>query len=304
LTEASTSGLNIPSGMTAIGPALAILSPAGRLQAGAVVRLPMTPVAGKVMMIGFADPVSRRVTVLPTLRQESNEIVALIPSLDGGIVPGARLAGVSGPPTRMDEPKSLVFMMAINEELLDRPFDTGFRPGTDDWDFPRMAIADLAFLKRPPEAELPFATADDGLVSTAIWYYVNRRKSGGQPLHGSTQLFPQQPLSSRYGIRWAAIAERDVPSITQTGGLLIKEWDEWADEDRGRFQWLQFQGIKALMLTTFERPVPVVLLDTDNPDEFDAESHPMAIAYRAAGNTLYLAWPGSPGSEIAVQFTE
>lgn len=304
LTEAPTAALTIPSGMSAVGPALGILSPVARLQAGAGVRLPMTPVAGKVMMIGFADPVSRRVTVLPTLRQESDAIVALVPSLDGSTIPGARLAGVSASTARMDEPKSLLFLLAINEELLDRSFDTGFRPGADDWDFPRMAIADLAFLTRPSDAGAPFAAADDGLVTTAIWYYANRRKQGGPPLNGSTQLFAQQPLSSRYGIRWAALAEGDVPPIAQTGGLLIKEWRDWASDDRGRFQWLQFQGIKALMLTTFERPVPVVLLDTDNPDEFNTESHPMAIAYRTSGNTLYLAWPGSPGSEITVQFSE
>ncbi|HRP07470.1 MAG TPA: hypothetical protein PLL69_03190, partial [Gemmatimonadales bacterium] len=304
LVEAATSGLQIPNGMTAVGPALGIVSTAGRMQAGAAVRLPMAPVAGKVMMVAFADPVTRRVTVLPTLRQEAGTITALLPSLSGGSIPGLRQGGGALASVRADEPASLVFMMAIDEELLDQDFDSEYRPGTDDWDFPRMAIADLAFLKRPNEASSPFAAADDGMVTTSLWYYVNRRKQGGPPLHGSTQLFAQQPLSSRYGIRWAALAERDVPPINQTGGLLIREWGEWGTEDLGRFQWLQFQGIKALLLTTFNRPVPVVLIATDNLDELNAESHPLAIAYRTVGNTLYLAWHGSPGSEIAVQFSE
>lgn len=304
LSEASTAGLSIPSGMTVVGPALGIVAPAGRLQAAATVRLPMTPMAGKVMMVGFADPATGQVTVLPTLRQEAGAITALLPSLNGGSISAGQRSGALHSTARMADPQSLTFMLAINEELLDKDFDSGYRPGVDDWDFPRMAIADLAFLKRPDEASQPFAVVDDGMVTTSIWYYVNRRKQGAPQLNGSTQLFAQQPLSSRYGIRWAALAEQDVPRLTQTGGLMITEWDEWVTDDRGRFQWLQFQGIKGLLLTTFNRPVPVVLIDTDDPDEFNAESHPMAIAYRTVGNTLYLAWPGSPGTAITVQFTE
>lgn len=304
LTEESTTGLDIPTGMTAVGPALGVLTPVGRLQAGATVRLPMTPVAGKLMMVGFADPVSRRVTVLPTLRQESNAIVAMLPALNGSTIPAAQLAGVQGPPARTEDPQSLVFMLAINEELLNRSFDTGFRPGSDDWDFPRMVIAELPFLKHPSNTDAGFPVADDGMVTTAIWYYVHRRKAGGPSLNGSLQLFPQQPLSSRYGIRWVALAERDVPPFNQTGGLMAKEWRDWMEDDRGRFQWLQFLGIKALMLTTFERPVPVALLQTDDPDEYNNDRHPLAIAYRTSGNTLYIAWHGSPGTEIAVQFSE
>ncbi len=303
ITEESLAGYNLSAGMTALTPGIGVSSTAGRLDAGVSIRFPATPQTGKILMVGYADPVSKRVTAIPTLKQDATSITALVPSLDASGTAGVQIAGSLMSGSRMDEPKSLMFLLAINEELLNRDFDTGFRPGADDWDFPRMAIADLAFLKRPGQASMPFAAVDDGMVTTSLWYFVNRRAASGS-LHGSMQLLPQQPLSSRYGIRWAALAEKDVPPISQTGGLLIREWNDWATDDRGRFQWLQFQGIKAMMLTTFNRPVPVVLLETDNPDEFNSEAHPMAIAYRTAGNTLYLAWPGSPGSEIQVQFSE
>lgn len=303
LSEVPASSFAIPAGMTALTPGLGIAGTAGRMGAGATVTFPATPAAGKVLMVGYADPATRKVILLPTIHQDGTSITALLPSLDATGIAGAHVAGSFTSGARND-PKSVTMLLSINEELLSRDFDSGFRPGVDDWDFPRMPVADLAFLRRPGETATDFAVADDGMVTTAIWYYVNRRKAGGPPLNGSQQLFPQQPLSSRYGIRWAALAERDVPSINQTGGLVIREWNEWATDDRGRFMWLQFQGIKALMLTTFERPVPVVLLETDQPDEFNAEAHPMAIAYRTTGNTLHLAWAGAPGQEIRVDFSE
>lgn len=304
LSEVPASQLSIPSGMTARSPGLGISASVGRTDAGVSVRFPATPAPGEILMVGFANATTGAVTLLPTIRQEANAITALVPSLDasGGTASVVSRSLVAS--SAADTPGSVVMLLAINEELLERDFDSGYRPGVDDWDFRRMAIADLAFAKRPSDRSAPFAVADDGMISTSLWYYVNRRKQGAPQLNGSTQLLAGQPLSSRAGIRWATLAGKDVPAINQTGSLLVREWSEWATDDRGRFLWLQFRGIKALMLTTFERPVPVVLLDTDDPDEFNAESHPMAIAFRTTGNTLHLAWPGDPGRTIQVEFSE
>lgn len=314
LSEVPVSSLTIPAGMVALTPGLGISAAATtRLGAGATVRFPVPASESRLLMVGFADPGTGRLTLLPTVRREQGALTALLPSVSAAGVGDARMstapllnASLAAATSLglQDTPGSVTLLLAINPELLDRDFDSGYRPGADDWDFPRMAIADLPFLRSTGGAAPSFAVADDGLVSTSLWYYANRRKQGGAQLNGLTQLLPGQPMSSRAGIRWAALAEKDVPSFNQVGGLLVREWNEWATDDRGRFLWLQFQGIKAMMLTTFERPVPVVLLDTDNPDEFNADAHPLAIAYRTVGNTLYLAWPGSPGQPIQAQFSE
>jgi|GEM_PF-7038456 len=308
LREIPTTQLSIPDGMMARSPGLGISASVGRAAAGVTVRFPISASADELLMVGLANGTTGAVTILPTIRQERDAITALVPSLDGSgvVAPVASTVSRSLAASALaaETPGSVLLLVSINEELLARDFDSGYRPGVDDWDFPRMPIADLAFAKRPSDASMPFAAADDGMISTSLWYYVNRRKQGAPPLNGSTQLMAGQPLSSRAGIRWATLAGKDVPDINQMGGLLVREWNEWASEDRGRFLWLQFQGIKALMLTTFERPVPVVLLDTDNPDEFNTDSHPLAIAFRTTGNTLHIAWPGDPGRTIQVEFSE
>jgi hypothetical protein len=300
LMEVSTAGLTIPTGMQAISPGLGIASSVTELKAGAVITLPATAVTGKVVMIALGNPATGKITILPTVSSSANSISALIPALDSRAVPTIRLGG------GMDEElMSIPFLIGINEELLARDFDSGFRPGADDWELKPMGIAALPFLTLhdfPPFGQV--GVVDDGLVSTAIWYYVNRRKAGGPPLHGSLQEAAGQPYSARLGIRWAALAEKNVPSFNQVGSLAAEKWQDLFTDDPARFSRLQFQAIKALMLTTFERPVPVVLLEVDDPDEFNADAAPLAIAYRTAGNTLSLAIAHEPGKEFQVQFTE
>lgn len=299
LSAAPLTGINLPTGVTALTPGLGISGANGELGASAALTLPIPAGnGGKLLMLAMADPLSGNVTMLPSINQTANSLTALLPTLDARSTLASRFAparvfGLFAPvpgntaADQAEPPRSLLFMVTLNEELLNRDFDTGFRPGVDDWDFPRMAIADLPFLKSPANADQPFAAADDGLTATALWYYVNRRQGGGPQLNASTQLLAGQPLSSRAGIRWAALAEREVPAFNQTGSLLIKEWLEWVGKDRGHFLWLQFQGIKALMLTTLQRPVPVVLFDSDNHEIFEDSSYPLAIAYRTVGNKLY-----------------
>jgi hypothetical protein len=301
LVEMSTSALVLPTGLRALSPGLGIASNAGALAAGALVSLPTTAIPGTVVMVAVAEPGTGKITLLPTVKSTTTTITALLTSFDAR--QGSPIA-LSLRNTADDELKIIPFLVGINEELLAGPIDVGFRPGVDDWDFKPMGIATLPFL---PQQDYPLvgkaSSVHDGIVSTALWYYANRRKAGGPPLYRSTQEAPGQPLSSRMGIRWAALAEGNVPSFNQVGSLAALDWDDFFTGDRAKFARLQFLAIKALMLTT-ERPTPVALLNIDNPDEFNTDAAPLAIAYRAEGNTLYLAIPAEPGREFQVQYTE
>jgi hypothetical protein len=299
LLESSVAGVQLPAGVQAVSSGLGIASSGGRLQGGALVTFPATPVSGKLLMVALANPRTGAVTLLPLTSQDPQSVGAALPSLNSTALPGLRASMSSD-----NELTALTLLVAINEELLAVDYNTGFRPSVDSWDFPAMALADLPFLYRVNDGSYSYSVLYDGWISTALWYYVNKKKTGSPKLNGLTQEAAGEPLSSRLGIRWAALAEKDVPPVNQVGSLVVKEWTDWATDDRKRFSWLQFRAIKALMLTTLKNPVPVVLLDTDNPDQFNDESHPFAIAYKTVGNMLHLVSPLDPGSEIIVPFSE
>ena len=307
LLVSSTAGLTIPTGMQAVSPGLGIASSAGALSESALITLPATPVAGKVLMIAVGNPATGAITLLPTASSTATGVTALLPALDSRVVPAAPVGAMQGNVADDEEAGSIPFVIAINEELLQGDFDSDFRPGVDDWDFEPMVLAKLPFLETNAEDGLlgKYAVNTDGMVSTAIWYHVNRKKAAGGPkLWGSTQEASGQPLSSRRGIRWTALADGDVPSFNQVGSMAVLKWEDAVTEDNKRFAWLQFLSIKGLLLQTFKRPVPVVLLSVEDPDEFNAEAYPLGIAYRTEGNTVYITTPMEAGREIAVKFSE
>src|SRR5690606_18239298 len=110
LIEVPTTGFDLPQGTVALTPALEISATAAGLQGGALVRLPATPVAGKVLMIGVANTSTGMVTVLPPVSADATSITALLASLDASQVGGVRAgAGLRA------EPSIAVFMMGIDE---------------------------------------------------------------------------------------------------------------------------------------------------------------------------------------------
>jgi hypothetical protein len=278
---------------------LGIASSVARLDNGSLITLPATPVAGKVLMIAAGNPGNGEVTLLPTVASNANSITAMLTALDGSAVATLRSEG-SG---RTDS-DIVMFVMGIESSRLIPDFDTGYRPGVDDWDFESMALAKLPFLAIPKlMGELPVPIVHDGIVATSLWYYANRRPSG-PPLNGSQQLLTGQPLSSRYGIRWAALADVDMPNFNQTGSLITTKWRDVFTDDPVYFSRLQFLGIKALMVLTRKLPVPVVLLETTNPDDFNADYAMLALAYRTSGNSIALTTPLSPGVTYTATFPE
>lgn len=332
LSEQPSTGIIFPAGITAQGPVLGVSGGGARLQAGAAVSFPIgTAPAGGILAVGFVDPSSGKLIILPTLSQKGGRLKALLPGLEAG--PGVttssasqlfgslKVGGKSRVATRSSlaslspvallssanqtNPSFNLLLVGISTELLQRDLDSGFRPGTDAWDFSSMIVADLPFLRRvTAENGQQAGVAELGLTTTTLWYYVNQRKNGSPGLNGSTQLLQGQPLSSRYGIRWAAIAETDVTRIAQAGSLVIKEYSELETDQAAAVRWQQFLGLKAMMLTTFQRPVPVALLPTGSISDFGSDIFPVGIAYRTVGNSVFVTWPGNPGQEVEFKFSE
>src|SRR5690606_10829768 len=142
LLNAPTAGFTMPAGTVALSPGLGIASSVARLGTGALITLPATPVAGRVLMIGIGNPATGEVTVLPTVAADDHSITGMLTALDGSAAATLRMGGSS----RLDDPGIVAFLMGIEHSRLLPDFDTGFRPGTDDWDFASLALASCRFL--------------------------------------------------------------------------------------------------------------------------------------------------------------
>ncbi len=299
LTEVPTAGVTIPAGMTIVSSsALGISASQAALNAPALVRFPSSARPGQVSMVALRNRSTGAVTVLPTVASDASSITVALSSLDGRGALSARLAA----PTlslslagSLADDDPMLFQVAIDPALLDRDFDSGFRPGKDDWDFARNPVASLPFLKGGGEAQTTVDPAE-GMVASALWYYVNQKGQGGS-LNGRFQLAPGVPESNRDGIRWTAIATKDVPDLFAAGGIATK-WEEHISLDAAAFAAAQFNGIRAMFLLGFERPVPVLLFTSD-----EDLAPRLGIAYRVTGNGVDIVVPDRPGVSYRAVFT-
>ncbi len=300
LTDVPTAGLTIPTGMTVVSSsALGIRATQGALKAPVLVRFPVSAKPGQVSMIALRNPATGAVTVLPTVRSDATSITVALSSLDGQGVPSARLAAPSlslSLASAAEDGEAMMFQVAIDPALLARDFDSGFRPGVDDWDFARNPVASLSFLKGGGEAQTA-VDPGDGMVATEIWYYVNQKASAGA-LNRKFQLQGGVPESNRDGIRWSAIATKDVPDLFTTGGVAT-QWKEQITLDAAGFAKAQFTGIKVMFLLGFERPVPVLLFVSE-----DDAAPRIGVAYRVTGNSIDIAVPDKPGASYRATYTD
>ncbi len=300
LSDVPTAGFTPPIGMTVVSSsALGIRATQSALKAPVLVRFPVTARPDQVSMIALRNPATGAVTVLPTVRSDASSITVALSSLDGQGVPSARLATPTlslSLASAAEDGEAVMFQVAIDPALLARDFDSGFRPGVDDWDFARNPVASLPFLKGGGEAQTA-VDPGDGMVAAEIWYFVNRKASAGA-LNRKFQLQGGVPESNRDGIRWSAIATKDVPDLYATGGIAT-QWKEQITLDAAGFAKAQFTGIKVMFLLGFERPVPVLLFVSD-----DDGAPRIGVAYRVAGNSIDIAVPDKPGASYRATYTE
>jgi len=295
LTEVSTTGMSLPAGVTAVTPAVGIASSVGALRIPALVRFPRAATGSGIAMIAVRNPTTGAFAVLPPVAMDAASITVALTALNGEALPGLRAFSPRFMPMLQDPAGALLFQVAIDPALLARDFDSGFRPGIDDWDFPRRPVASLPFLRGGGQAQSVVDPAD-GMVATSLWYFVNQRASGGR-LSTKLQLQAGEPESNREGIRWSAIATSDVPDLFATGAIATA-WEEQITLDAVGFAAAQFTGIKAMFLLGFERPMPVLLFT--NADD---EAPRLGVAYRVIGNSVDIAVPDRPGASYRATYS-
>ena len=91
-------------------------------------------------------------------------------------------------------------------------------------------------------------------------------RKGDGPLYNRFRLQPDQAYSNKMGLRWASLANRELPSAEAS---LTKSWQDWMTEDPAVFMQSQLDGLKVLFYMERERPIPVLLIDKNAFESFD-----------------------------------
>jgi len=150
-------------------------------------------------------------------------------------------------------------------------FDSGFRPGTDDWHFSNT---------------LTFASPKgvcNGMSASAMWYYVEKACKGAPRLHGLyDEGFPGFWMDDRLALRLVSAVQCEERRLS--AALLYL--GSYVMSDTTTYNAFAY----AMMLT--RRPQAIAL---NGPD-----SGHMMVAYKAEAGKLYIADPSFPGKENTI----
>lgn len=176
-----------------------------------------------------------------------------------------------------------LFGALVDLSKLPETVDTGFRPGTDDWQFPNYG----SYLAPGGHCE--------GQSVSAIWYFINQRgRNGARPLFG---LYDNNGAAARTpglwqddsdGYRLASVVHADPIAVPFTYSFLQRMWDN-VD---GRLTYLAMRTAIAL-----SGEPQLVLIDTAAHDA----PHTI-IAYRVTRERIFVADPNYPGRLRTIRY--
>ncbi len=244
-------------------------------------------------VVTMIDPVTGRRAQLPTVARTDTSVTALILHFDTRKIAATltntaasnslpQLAAGSEDDEDFGDARTTILIDGIPTELLNRPYDTGFRPSKNGWEF--------------EATQTTIGSSNWGAAFTALWYYA--------ALPGAPQLFNQYqkaagvPLSNRVGLRWSAVASKRINLHFARGIAKTGDYTQgvWADNT--------FATIKAAFARAI-RPEPQLVIlsasaavasEYDPDDPLDPGAHAV-IAYRTEGNTIGIYDPRNPGDD-------
>ena len=175
-----------------------------------------------------------------------------------------------------EDAEAKIVMAAAPESSLVGEFDSGFRPGVDDWQFTNYGstVAPLGHC--------------GGQSATAMWYYAERKKKKGAPaLYGlydndGVRKTPHLWQDDVNGYKLASVAQKDY------GGSPTFPFDV-----------LQFVGQFLMKDSVTLKAFRYAIKLTGSPQFisiFSRRGGHAIIAYRVSGNTIFVADPNFPGN--------
>lgn len=285
----SATAINLPQGLSALTPGLSLTGASGALKTPALLQIPVASQSDNSVMAAVAfDPGSASLTLLPAVARTTTHVTVGLGSFDGSIyASNTSTLATTAAMSRAGEP--VIVVVGIDRERLAKDFDSGYRSGTDDWDFKRQVVSTY------PENAENKGLADPGaaMVATSIWYYVKQSGFNGK-LSGKYQEAPGVSESNRKGFRWTSVATSGIPNLYAPEGIAAKSKKEYEANAKMMAEWGMDQ-LKGAFLLSDNKPQPILVFAQDNP----IDSIPRyGVAYRTVGNAVDLSIPDAPGQSI------
>jgi PKD repeat protein len=173
----------------------------------------------------------------------------------------------------LSDPGVTIIVDAVPTALLQQDYDSGYRPGVDDWEFGITATANGQV---PASAEGP----------TSLWYFLT--KQGPPKLNGRFQQAAGVPLSDRAGLRWIATLDQDfqIDMVNAVGAAIGGNSN--AQSDANQFNLIRANFVRDVQAGLPPRPQLVTITNT-------AGVPLTVVAYRVHGTQLFIYNPVYPG---------
>src|ERR1019366_1773283 len=244
------------------------------------IHIPATIPAGTFPVIVVYDPSSGAKEVLTTLSWDAAGVTAITATLSSAHLFGTSSLRASGHGASLSSPGMDAVVSALPPAVVNADYDSGYRPGADDWEF------------QTTQTELVAANQNlntIGPAATSLWYFAGAGVSRAK-LNGRFMLQAGIPWSDRVGVRWTAVIgatfDANAVNTVRYAGTVVG--------DNAAFDQNQFNLIRTKFANSAENggtPMPQLMEVVDPTDG----STFYLIVYRVSGNRLYVADPMSPG---------
>lgn len=241
--------------------------------------IPAVVPSGDFPVIVIYDPSSGAKEVLTTIDWDATGVTAITNSLSGARILGTSSLRANARGASLATPGAVAFVDALPEAILNADYDSGFRPGTDDWEFP------TTWTEVTPASN---QINTIGVPGTALWYYAAHPSP--TKLNGRFMQQAGVPYSDRLGLRWAATIGRqyDVDAANAVITALSKRAADAAAYDFNQSRVIRARFAIAAQDGGRVRPQLLGGLSQENLPVF-------LIVYRVTGNQFFVADPYSPG---------
>ena len=154
-----------------ISPLISISNGGGYASAPMRMKIPCRIPAGEFAMAFYYNPATGELEGIPLLREDSTSLTILTSHFTSSSIwsgPGAGIGGLSRlKPGDVDLSFSQVVVSSIPEVDLTLSYESGFKPGVDDWQFNNLG----SYVE--PKGHCA------GQSIAAIWYYDTKKSTGG-----------------------------------------------------------------------------------------------------------------------------
>jgi hypothetical protein len=265
-----------------VSPLISIENGGGYSDQPITVKIPISISPDEFAMTYIYDDETGDIEGMPLLNSDTSAVTAYTFTFASGS------SGELNKPARYrdGETSHLKFVVSsLPKSILAGPCDSGFKPGTDDWEFPNYGSA------LEPRGHCA------GQSLAAMWYYIEKRQTGSPPLNGlldndgNARKTPIIWQDNNRGYKFCSVLQHDAgwATISNVIGLLAQSLPVPIND---LTTLLAFKS--AIFLT--KEPQLVMI----KPRNF-LGGHAM-IAYKIIGNTMYIADPNYPKEERPIQF--